>query len=220
MRPRLLFLENHDSFSHLLADCFWRLGVGCVMVDTYAAYDAFLAMKGYAGIVIGPGPGDEETSPHLMQYVADAVASGVPVLGVCLGMQALGVHFGARLGAAEVPVHGKIRKLVPREGSVLFPEGNIEGIVRYHSLVLRDLPATLACEAASPEGECMALRHARLPIWGVQYHPEAACTEAGPALLARWLQFAGVAGLPLPLNQPAAPPPQKSSMALSPALFC
>jgi len=218
MRAPLLFLENHDSFSHLLADTLWRAGGQCTLIDTYAPYQPTLFTQAYAGIVIGPGPGDEQSSPHLMRYIAEAVGSGIPILGVCLGMQALGVHFGARLGKALEPVHGKLRRLIPVADSKLYPEGE-EHIVRYHSLILQDLPESLRVEATSPEGECMALSHKRLPIWGVQYHPEAACTQAGDALLRRWLRFAGVADLPLPLKQTLQPPPQLKETNLSPTTF-
>ena len=188
------------------------------MVDTYAAYQPGLFSKSYSGIVIGPGPGDEASSPNLMRYVAEAVDSGLPILGVCLGMQALGVHFGARLGKALEPIHGKMRRLIPAPDSTLYPQGE-ERIVRYHSLTLQDLPDSLRAEALSPEGECMALSHKRLPIWGVQYHPEAACTQDGEALLRRWLRFAGVADLPLPLKQTVQPPPQLWETKLSATAF-
>lgn len=184
------------------------------MVDTYAEYSPNLFRDEYAGIVIGPGPGDERSSPHLMRYVAEAVKSAKPILGVCLGMQALGVHFGARLDKAQKPIHGKVRRLIPSTGSPLYPNGE-EEIVRYHSLVLRDLPDSIRAEAFSPEGECMALSHKQLPIWGVQYHPEAACTEDGEAFLRRWLRFAGVAELPLPLTQTVPAPPQLKETNLS-----
>lgn len=218
MRAPLLFLENHDSFSHLLADALWRAGGACTLVDTYEPYQPGVFAAPYAGIVIGPGPGDERSSPNLMRYVAEAVASGLPILGVCLGMQALGVYFGAQLGTALQPVHGKVRRLLPRADSALYPGGE-EGIVRYHSLILQNLPDCLLVEAASPEGECMALTHKYLPVWGVQYHPEAACTEAGEALLRRWLQFAGVTDLPLPLKQTVQPPPQLWETKLNKTAF-
>jgi len=195
----LVFLENHDSFSHLLADIIGRLGASSIMVDTYEPYQS-IHWQDFEGIVIGPGPGNEQSSPNLMRYVGDAVQSGLPILGVCLGMQALGVYFGAALGHAQEPIHGKIRVLQPVPESTMYPSNKNEKIVRYHSLVLNKLPKQLRVEATSPEGECMALSHKQLPIWGVQYHPEAACAEAGPELLQRWLRFAGIGTPSLPLQ--------------------
>jgi len=194
----LLFLENEDSFSYLLADAFARLGVQVDFLSTYS-HDAQLSNNPYAGVVVGPGPGTPHTSPHLMALLADVIQKEVPILGVCLGMQAIGVHFGATLKEALAPVHGKVRQLLPTKGSLLYPNGP-EDVVRYHSLVLDNLPVSLQAEALSPDGELMALSHTTLPIWGVQYHPEAICTEKGLAFLHRWLQFAKIGHSELPLG--------------------
>ncbi len=189
-------------------------------MDTYEPYQPGLLANGWAGVVIGPGPGTERSSPHLMQYVADAVAAGIPLLGICLGMQALGTYFGAKLVQAPVPIHGKVRPLVPVEGSRLYPDGP-EEVVRYHSLALADLPPCLVAEAYGPDGVCMALRHSTLPIWAVQYHPEAACTAGGISFLHRWLRFAHVGSLPLPLDArlPALPLRKQAIFSLPPQVI-
>ena len=195
----LLLLENQDSFSHLLADSLWRMGQPCRVQPTLAAPSADLAWPAISGVVVGPGPGHPNEAAYLMAWLA-VLPPTMPVLGVCLGMQALGLLHGARLGHAAAPCHGRVRPVVPAPDNTLYAGlqagGNPLAAVRYHSLIVHSLPACLIAEAHSPMGELMAIRHATLPQWGVQYHPEAILTNHGPALLARWLSLAGLPACP------------------------
>ena len=119
----------------------------------------------------------------------------VPVLGVCLGHQALGEFFGAELFKAAQPMHGKLSQIQCSEDYLFEGLPRELQVVRYHSLLLRSLPPSLQSIAETPAGEVMALRHTSLPIRGVQFHPEAILTEGGLAMLKNWLSFNKIAGL-------------------------
>lgn len=147
----------------------------------------------YKGIVISPGPEVPEKAGNLMQ-VLDTYYNKLPVLGICLGHQAIGEFFGSKLVKANKPMHGKISK-ISLEKDILF-EGLPEtiSVVRYNSLIVeKKINTSLKVIAHSDEGEIMALRHKELPIWGVQFHPEAALTEYGLDILKNWLTYNQIA---------------------------
>jgi len=138
------------------------------------------------GLVLSPGPQRPENAGLLMACV-EMLHRSVPILGICLGHQAIGVFSGASLVRAFQPVHGKT-SLIVHKGDPLF-EGLPErfSVMRYHSLILEDLPETLECIAWSETGEVMAIRHRQLPLTGVQFHPESVLTEFGLEILQNWL---------------------------------
>ncbi|MGD1840751.1 MAG: anthranilate synthase component II [Thermonemataceae bacterium] len=186
----LLLLDNFDSFTYNLVDYFGQLGVRCEVVRNDVPLSK-IKQRSYQGIVLSPGPETPQKAGILLDLV-DYYHQKLPILGVCLGHQALGTFFGAKLTKAPVPMHGKLSTLVCLQEALL-----LEGIpkqfevVRYHSLVLTQLPTTLTPLAVTKDEHrtLMIFKHTTLPIYGIQYHPEAVLTEFGLPLLSNWLQL-------------------------------
>jgi anthranilate synthase/aminodeoxychorismate synthase-like glutamine amidotransferase len=180
---RVLMIENHDSFSWNVIDCLPvpRRTVQVVGADDGDRWRALLDEVRL--VVIGPGPGDPVRLPELQRAVLLAVARRLPLLGVCLGHQALGVAFGARL-VPTPPAHGQIDR-VRFNGSRWFasPSEPLQ-VMRYHSLSLADVRAPLRVVATNAAGLPMAIEHGELPLVGVQFHPDSYATPAGRALVA------------------------------------
>jgi anthranilate synthase/aminodeoxychorismate synthase-like glutamine amidotransferase len=141
-------------------------------------------------VVISPGPGRPEEANQLMEALT-AIAPIKPILGVCLGHQAIGCLFGASLVHAKVPKHGKIETIKQMDPQGMYQQiPSSFSVTRYHSLVLSDCPSCLEVTAYSTLGEIMSVKHQHLPIWGVQYHPESCTTEYGIQLVKNFLQLA------------------------------
>lgn len=148
-----------------------------------------LILQQYEGLILSPGPGIPGESGHLME-VLDYYHDKLPILGICLGHQAIGEYFGATLAKGAKPVHGKISQ-VTQVSSHRILEGlpPVFNVTRYHSLELTNLPSTLEITLTTTRGEIMGLAHKLLPIVGVQYHPEAHLTEHGRQLLSNWVRY-------------------------------
>lgn len=197
---RLLLLDNFDSFTYNLLDYLRQLGTDVVVRRNDTPLPELLALD-FDAVVLSPGPGTPRTAGVMMQLL-EAVHQRVPVLGVCLGHQALGELFGAEVQRASRPMHGKVSEVTLSLESNLglnqSAEALFEGlpaqipVTRYHSLVLRELPAELLplAHTADDARELMALRHRTLPLYGVQFHPEALLTPHGLALLRNWVRIA------------------------------
>jgi anthranilate synthase component 2 len=193
---RVLVLDNYDSFAWNLVQALAALGAHVeVRRNDAVGVDEALALAGDA-VVLSPGPCTPAQAGVSVELVRAAAARRVPLLGVCLGHQAIGVAFGGRVVRARRPVHGKA-SLVHHDG-----RGACAGLpdplvaARYHSLVVAEpLPPGLVETARADDGELMGLRHAALPIEGVQFHPESYLTPQGPALLANFLRGAREANL-------------------------
>ena len=184
----LLVLDNIDSFTYMLVDYLKQVGATCRVVRNTASLDEITA-ESYDGVVLSPGPGTPRQAGCLLNVI-EHYHEQLPMLGVCLGHQALGEYYGARLVKAAKPMHGKlsvIRKMLNDTLLVNLPDEF--KVTRYHSLVLVDLPAGLTELAATIEGENMAFRHRNLPLWGILFHPEAALTQYGLAILKNWITF-------------------------------
>jgi len=142
----------------------------------------------YQGVVLSPGPEVPEKAGHLMKVLAQYLDQ-LPILGICLGHQAIGQYYGAKLVKGQKPMHGKVSK-VDLTCDVLFKGMPEEiNVVQYNSLLLEALPAELKIIAKNKKGEIMAIKHADLPVWGVQFHPEAALTDFGLIILKNWLVY-------------------------------
>jgi anthranilate synthase component 2 len=194
---RLLLLDNFDSFTFTLADYLRQLGAK-VLVYRNDTPLAIIQQLAFDGIVLSPGPGTPAQA-GVMLAVIQAYHQHLPMLGVCLGHQALGEFFGATLVRASRPMHGKVSEIACVGNSPLFEEvPPMFAVTRYHSLVLQQpLPASLVALAhtTGPTPELMAFSHRILPLWGVQFHPEALLTEHGQAILGNWLRCCIIASV-------------------------
>jgi anthranilate synthase component II len=188
----ILLIDNYDSFTYNLYQAMAGLGAEVEVVRNDAITVDEAIAKEPSSIVLSPGPGRPSSAgicPELLQRLPDAI----PLLGVCLGHQGLVERYGGALEVDPVPTHGK-PSLVHHDGSELFADlPNPFPAGRYHSLRARrsDLPRDLVLSAWTSEGLVMAVRHARLPRYGVQFHPESILTPQGERLLARFLERAG-----------------------------
>ena len=186
---RLLLIDNYDSFVYNLAQAFGALGAEIVVQRNSASIDELEAASPDA-LVVSPGPGTPESAGISIAAV-EHFAGRIPVLGVCLGHQCIGVAFGGRVGRAPVgPVHGKTSQ-IEHSGSGVF-EGLPSPFVatRYHSLCVAEevVPDALEVTARADDGTVMGVRHRELDIEGVQFHPESVLTEEGPRLLENFLR--------------------------------
>lgn len=183
----LLLIDNFDSFSHILGDYFRRLGKPLRILRNDVPLDTLKDME-IEALVLSPGPETPDKAGNLME-ILEYFHNKVPILGICLGHQAIGMHFGATLGKGKRPVHGKVHRVYRKaEHPYLQDLPDEFYVTRYHSLELKDLPACLEVLLETQEGEIMALAHKELPIMGIQYHPEAHLTEYGLEIIANFLK--------------------------------
>ncbi len=188
----LLLIDNYDSFTYNLYHFLGELGARAeVRRNDALTTDEALALHPQA-IVLSPGPCDPARAGICLDLVR-AAAGKVPVLGVCLGHQAIGEAFGGQVVRASVPMHGKVSQ-VTHNGSGVFAglPSPFTG-TRYHSLTLarESFPDTLEITAETEDGSIMGLQHRELPLYGVQFHPESIASEHGHALLENFLCLAG-----------------------------
>jgi para-aminobenzoate synthetase component 2 len=195
---RLLVVDNHDSFVHTLIGYLAELGADVTVreSDEIPADAVTAAITGFAAIVLSPGPGAPEDAGASIAVVRAAAERGIPLLGVCLGHQALAVAFGARVAQAPELMHG-MTSAVHHRGRGAFaglPTPFTAG--RYHSLAVvpDSVPSELEVTARTADGTVMALAHRTLPLQGVQFHPESVLTEHGYGLLGGWLESVGIVG--------------------------
>ena len=187
----ILMIDNFDSFTYNLVQYFQQLGseVEVRRNNALTAGDA-LALRPEA-IVLSPGPGRPAGAGLMPELIGKAAAAGIPLLGVCLGHQAIGEAFGMELVNASRIMHGKVSEIT-HDGRGLFAGlAPLVKVVRYHSLALAEhsLPEELAVTARSEDGEIMGIRHRTLPIEGIQYHPESILTTTGKRQLANFLDI-------------------------------
>ena len=183
----LLLIDNFDSFSHILADLIRQTGVELIIRRNNVTL-AEIEKIHFEGLILSPGPGIPSASGNLMP-ILEKYVDQVPILGVCLGHQAIGEFFGAKLVKNAVPTHGKVHS-VHQTKPHFFTQGLPESfqVTRYHSLQLTELPDGLESILETESGEIMGMAHRTLPILGIQYHPEAYLTEYGLDLIQNWLK--------------------------------
>lgn len=188
---RILVIDNYDSFVYNLVHYLAQLGAQCVVRrnDAVKAGDVAAA----DGVLISPGPGTPERAGSCMDIVRECAEQGLPLLGVCLGHQAIGAVWGATVARAPELLHGKT-SVVHHDGVAVLaglPQPFVA--TRYHSLAVlpETLPEELEVTGHTDSGIVMALRHRELPVYGVQFHPESVLTDGGHRLLANWLRIAG-----------------------------
>src|SRR5688500_12076538 len=186
----ILVLDNYDSFTWNLVHYLRELGssVRVVRNDEWSAAEALAS--GAAAFLISPGPGTPERAGMSVDLVAACAEARRPLLGVCLGHQAIAVHFGGTVGRAPVLMHGKTSPLEHDDSGLFASLPSPFAAARYHSLSVDpgSLPGCLLVNAWAPDAPVMALRHRDLPIHGVQFHPESVASQYGHALLANFLR--------------------------------
>jgi anthranilate synthase/aminodeoxychorismate synthase-like glutamine amidotransferase len=187
----LLLIDNYDSFTYNLVDYFRQLGEEVSVVKNDQVDGTSIWNHNFNKVVISPGPNTPDESGNLMQVI-ESIYNKFPILGICLGHQALGQFFGASLGLAEKPMHGKVSQIRHDKDDIYKNLPDPLTVCRYHSLILKDLEKTgLIITAQTDKGECMSFKHATMPLTGIQYHPEAILTEKGLQILRNWLDIIG-----------------------------
>jgi anthranilate synthase component II len=190
----IFFVDNYDSFTYNLVQAFGKLDPDVVVARNDRFDPKDVVRRKPRAVVISPGPGRPEDAGRSMEMIAAAEEANLPLLGVCLGHQALGAFHGAVVQRAPAPRHGKTSAVRHDGGGLFAGLSNPFEAGRYHSLVVREegLPADLAVIARSDDGLVMGLAHRSRPAWGVQFHPESVLTPEGEKLLANFLAMGTV----------------------------
>lgn len=185
----ILLLDNYDSFTYNLYDYLVQAGANCLVVRNDAPDLLAFEPGDFDAVVLSPGPKRPQDA-GLMPHLIAAWHNRLPMLGICLGHQALGAFFGASIIKASEPMHGKT-SLVRHSGHPLFDGiAPYFSVMRYHSLIIKSLEGTpLLPIAHSDDGVIMALAHSTLPLLGVQFHPESILTESGKQIVSNWIEM-------------------------------
>jgi len=191
MATKILVVDNYDSFVFNLVQYLQQLGAECTVVrnDAVAAEEA----SKYDGVLISPGPGTPEKAGISVEMIKYCAQHSIPLFGVCLGHQAIGVAFGATVSRAPELLHGKTSLVYHQQEGVLADIPSPFTATRYHSLCVEkdSVPNTLHITGTTDSGLVMSMEHTSLPIQGVQFHPESVLTEHGHQMLANWLVMCG-----------------------------
>jgi para-aminobenzoate synthetase component II len=194
MATKILVVDNYDSFVFNLVQYLQQLGAECTVVrnDAVAAAEA----SKYDGVLISPGPGTPEKAGISVEMIKYCAQHSIPLFGVCLGHQAIGVAFGATVSRAPELLHGKTSLVYHQQEGVLADIPSPFTATRYHSLCVEkdSVPDTLHITGSTDSGLVMSMQHTTLPIQGVQFHPESVLTEHGHQMLANWLVMCGDKG--------------------------
>ncbi len=193
MAPKILVIDNYDSFVYILVQYLGELGATPIVVrNDVATVPELVAMKP-DGVLISPGPGRPAAAGVSIEAIR-AFAGSVPVLGVCLGHQAIGELYGGTVIGAPELMHGKTSDTEHNGTGVFAGLSSPIQTTRYHSLIVRadDLPASLEVTASTADGVIMGMRHRDLEVEGVQFHPESVLTVGGKTMIANFLERCGV----------------------------
>lgn len=188
----ILVIDNYDSFTWNLVHYLMELGaqVDVVRNDDISAGQAL--SSGAQAFLISPGPKTPNEAGVSLDLVAACAEAGKPLLGVCLGHQTIGQHFGGTVARGGL-MHGKTSPVTHDNSGLFAGLPSPFHATRYHSLIVENVPSDLIVNATSDDGHVMGFRHATLPIHGVQFHPESIATEHGHAMLANFMRIAGMA---------------------------
>ena len=197
---RILVIDNYDSFVYTLNGYLQELGADTVVLrnDAFPESEVAARIAEYDGVLVSPGPGKPADAGVSIPTVRAAHAAGIPLLGVCLGHQAIAEAFGAVVTNAEELMHGKTSRITHDDSDFYSGVPQPFTATRYHSLAVVDgtVPPELVVTSRTQGGVIMGLRHERAPIFGVQFHPESVLTEGGYRMLGNWLAVAGLAEAP------------------------
>ena len=187
----LILIDNYDSFTYNLVHFLGELGAQCEVIRNDKMSAADVLKKKPKGIVLSPGPCTPNEAGICLDLIAKANGT-LPILGVCLGHQAIGQIYGGRIVRAPVPMHGKLSRIHHTGKSVFRGLNNDFMATRYHSLTIapESMPADLEVTATADDGVIMGVMHKKHPVHGVQFHPESIASENGHALLQNFLRLA------------------------------
>jgi len=191
---KILVVDNYDSFVYNLVQYLQQLGAKTTVVRNDEIKPEFA--KEFDGVLISPGPGTPEAAGVSVELIKYCAKENIPLLGVCLGHQAIAVAFGAKVSQAPELLHGKTSVVKHVGKSLLTKIPTPFTATRYHSLAIeRDsIPNELEVTGETDSGVVMSVQHKKLPICGVQFHPESVLTEHGYQMLANWLEICGDKG--------------------------
>jgi anthranilate synthase component II len=199
----LILIDNYDSFTYNLVHFLGELGASCEVIrnDKFTAEEVM--KKKPKAIVLSPGPCTPNEAGICLDLIAKA-GGKIPLLGVCLGHQAIGQVYGGKVIRAPEPLHGKLSTIRHTDEGVFKGLPDKFDVTRYHSLIVerKSLPDALEVTAETPDGLIMGLQHKTHPVHGVQFHPESIASQQGHALLANFLALAGMS--PRRRNAPSA----------------
>jgi para-aminobenzoate synthetase component 2 len=189
---RILVVDNYDSFVFNLVQYLYQLGAECEVLRNDEVSLSH-AEQGFDGVLLSPGPGSPEEAGVCVDMVRHCAAAGIPVFGVCLGMQSMQVAYGGVVNRAPELLHGKTSPVEHRGRGVFAGLPSPFTATRYHSLAADPVtvPEELEVTARTADGIVMGLRHRELAVEGVQFHPESVLTEHGHRMLANWLAECG-----------------------------
>jgi anthranilate synthase component II len=199
----LILIDNYDSFTYNLVHFLGELGASCEVIRNDKITAEEVIKKKPQAIVLSPGPCTPNEAGVCLDLIAKA-GGKIPLLGVCLGHQAIGQVYGGKVIRAPEPLHGKLSTIRHTDAGVFKGLPDKFDVTRYHSLIVErnSLPDVLEVTAETPDGLIMGLQHKTHPVHGVQFHPESIASQQGHALLANFLQLAGMS--PRRRNAPSA----------------
>ncbi|MEY3310013.1 MAG: hypothetical protein RL107_149 [Actinomycetota bacterium] len=196
---RIFILDNYDSFVYTLAGYVQQLGAEIEVIrnDGFDETEISQRLEGFDGILISPGPGAPGDAGLSIPIIRYAVAHKIPLLGVCLGHQAIAEAMGGVVTHADELMHGKTSAVVHQNSAMFDGVPSPFRATRYHSLAIVDntTPAELRITARTEGGVIMAVEHVSAPLWGVQFHPESVMTEGGYTMIGNWLESTGMEGV-------------------------
>jgi len=186
----VLLIDNYDSFTYNLYDYILQCGETCRIIRNDELSLKEIEELSFSSAIISPGPKTPKDAGITLEFIKEYFYK-IPIMGVCLGHQAIGEFLGASLVKATRPMHGKTSEIFTKAHPIFEGLPSSFKVMRYHSLLLQQLPNShLRVIAWTEEGEVMAVAHRHLPIVGVQFHPESILTEHGHQLMKNWLTFA------------------------------
>jgi len=182
----ILLLDNYDSFTYILHDYFKQAGINPVVLRNDEISLSEFKKLPLQALIISPGPERPEKAGLLMPVLSHFIHK-IPVLGICLGHQAIGLHFGSKIKRAPEAVHGKTTSIDVRLHYLFDGLKKQIDVMRYHSLIIDECPSDFDVIAETDTGINMAMQHRELPITSVQFHPESVLTEDGMAMIKNWV---------------------------------
>lgn len=184
----ILIIDNYDSFTYNLVDYFNQIGCTIIFKKNDVTIEEIEKLH-FNGIVISPGPETPQKAGITLKII-EKYHQSHPILGICLGHQAIGEYFGANLEKLKKPKHGKISLINLKKDDIFENMPSSIQVTRYHSLIIRNLSNSLQITSISTDdNEIMSIKHKFLPIWGIQFHPEAHLTQHGIRILENWVRI-------------------------------